>query len=63
MEETVRVALRQSLNEVSYELRIMNSRACDLLFWVEILEPKLEKGLIEKMLDRLEFNPSAILHP
>lgn len=63
MEETVRVALRQSRNEVSYELRIMNSGASDLLLWVEILEPKLEKGGIEKMPDRLELNPSATLHP
>ena len=57
------MALRKSLKEASYELRIMNSRASDLLLWVEILEPKLEEGGIEKMLDRLELNPSAILHP
>jgi hypothetical protein len=63
MEEAIRMALRQSLEEVSYELSIMDGCTSYLLLWVEILEPKLEKGGKEKMLERLEVVSSASLHP
>lgn len=37
------MALWQCFNEGSYELRIVDGGAGNLLLWAEILEPKLEK--------------------